>query len=187
MAEMRPPLRPIRAGLVPLLVTVLLGTLVGGCTSDADDGSDASDADATAVTATAPEEPESESATDGTDGTDGTDARKSRPAQPPAACAPYVAMVEAITAAASTSDDPDEVAAEIGPVLKEFAEVVPTLKRPGGISAETWRGVVALAAEIGKLPDPPTDAQVEAVEGRLSDAEKAAVKEAFGWFQATCT
>jgi len=178
MAEMPPSLRPIRAGLAPLLLTVLLVALAGGCSSDAEDGSDT---DGTVVTATAPEESGSGSATDATDG------RGSRPAQPPAACAPYVAMVEAIKAAATTSDDPDEVAAEIGPVLKEFAAVVPTLQRPRAISADTWRGVVALADEIGKLPDPPTDAEIEAVEGRLSDAEKDAVKEAFGWFQTSCT
>jgi hypothetical protein len=172
MAVMRPPLRLLRAGLAPLLLTALLTAFVGGCSSDADGAEDGDDT----VTATVPEESDTPS-----------DPTTAPPAAVAEVCAPYVAMVDAIEAAAGTSSDPDEVAAEIGPVLKEFAAVVPSLQRPRGIPPETWRGVVALATEIGKLPEAPTDAELEAVEGRLSDAEQEAVEDAFSWFQTNCT
>ncbi len=184
MATMRPPLHPFRAGPAPVVLMVLLAVLTGGCSSDSDADADeptvtatAADSETPAETETAPPSP--------TSGQPETTTGRSETVA--AACAPYVAMVDAIKAAAGTTDDPDEVAAEIGPVLKEFASVVPTLDRPRGIAPGTWRGVVALATEIGKLPDPPTDAEIEAVEGRLSDAEQEAVEDAFSWFQTNCT
>ena len=72
-------------------------------------------------------------------------------------------------------------------MLKEFAAQVPGLERPPGLSADTWQGVVALAARIEALPDQPTDAEIEAVQGQLSEQEQEAVEDAFSWFQTNCT
>ena len=71
--------------------------------------------------------------------------------------------------------------------MKEFAAQVPELRAP----ARAARGDLAgrrgarRAASL-ELPDQPTDAEIEAVEGQLSAEERAAVQAAFGWFQTNC-
>lgn len=185
MAVMRLPLRPILAGLVPVLMMALLATLVGGCSSDAEP-----DADGPTVTVTGDEGTTSTSTdTTGSPPDPATEA----PSTPPdrldpveAVCAPYAAMVSAIKEAASSSTDADEVAAEIGPVLKEFAAQVPGLEPPPTLPDETWQGVVALATHIADLPAEPTDAEIEAVEGKLTEEERQALDDAFIWFQTNC-
>lgn len=192
--SLAPSLRPIRSGLVPVLLMAFLVPLVGGCSSDADP------ADA-AVTATAPADTPSDTPADTPADTPSdsansdetrTDTANGGPTGTPtdravaAVCAPYLAMVSAVKDAASRSEDADEVAAEIGPVLKEFAAEVPALDRPDGLPEETWRGVVALAEQIARLPERPTDAEIEAVEGQLSPEEQAALADASSWFQTNC-
>jgi hypothetical protein len=152
-----------------------LAAFVSGCSSD-----DEPDADGPTVTATGEEE------SSGTPTTEASSTSADPPDAVAAVCAPYSAMVEAIQEAAGKSKDADAIAAEIGPVLKEFAAQVPDLEPPPGLPATTWQGVVALAAQIAQLPDQPTDAEIEAVEGQLSQEERAAVQDAFGWFQTNC-
>ena len=102
-------------------------------------------------------------------------------------CGPYIVMVRAIKNASFSGADPDEIAAEIAPVVKEFAARVPDLERPPGMSAATWRGVEALAERILELPDQPTYAEIEAVEGKLSDEEREAVDTAAVWLRTNCS
>ncbi len=176
---MRPLLRPILAGLAPVLLMALLAAFVSGCSSDSDP-----DADGPTVTATGEEETASTSTDTPTTGAPSTP--PDRPEAVDAVCTPYTAMVSAINEAASRSTDPDEVAAEIGPVLKEYAAQVADLEPPPGLPDETWLGVVALATQLANLPDQPTDAEIEAVEGQLSEEEREALNDAFVWFQTNC-
>jgi hypothetical protein len=186
MRGMRPALRSPFLSLTALLLLVPLVVLVGGCSSDADP-----DGDGPAVTATGPHE--STDPTAGADDTespdqptDGTTTADELPDAVAAVCAPYSLMVSAIQEAATSSTDPDAIAAEIAPVMKEFAAQVPDLERPPGMSAATWRGIEALAAEIVALPDAPTRADIEAVEDRLSPQERAGVEDAQEWFRENC-
>lgn len=188
---MRLTLRPILAGLAPVLLTAFLAGSVTGCSSD-----DEPNAEGPTVTATGRES--TDDATDPTTGTPSdspsettttgaTSATPDRQDLIAAACTPYTTMVTAIKDAASTSTDPDATAAQIGPVLKEFAAQVPALEPPPGLPAETWQGVVALAEQITKLPARPTDAEIEAVQDQLSEQEQGAIEDAFSWFQTNCT
>ena len=104
-----------------------------------------------------------------------------------AVCGPYIVMVRAIKNASFSGADPDAIAAEIAPVMKRFAARVPDLERPPGISAATWHGVEALAEHILELPDEPTYAEIEAVEGELSDQEREAFDTAAVWLRTNCS
>lgn len=191
MAVMRPTSRLTVPGLASLVLLALLAALVGGCS----DGAGSEDA-RPKVTATGPHDPTTGSAassspTEGeTDEPTGTTEPTSSPSDLPdavsAVCTPYAVMVSAIQDAASSSSDPDQVAAAIGPVMKEFAAQVPDLERPPGMSATTWHAVEVLAERILALPDPPTNAEIEGVEQQLTPAERDAVEQAAAWFKANC-
>ena len=195
MKAMRLLLRSHLAALVPVLLLVPVAALATGCSGDSD-----ADDDGPSVVATGPDEQATDSPTDGaSDSMDGateatTDAPTGDPTSPPpdlpdavaAVCTPYSEMVSAIDDAAASSADPDAVAAEIGPVMKEFAAQVPDLQRPPALSATAWRGVGALAERVLELPDEPTYAEIEAVEGKLTEEQRDAVESAFDWFQSSC-
>ncbi|WP_183096144.1 hypothetical protein [Nocardioides stalactiti] len=182
---MRPRLRSPFASLLPVLLMAALTATVGGCSRDA-----GTDAGGPTVTATGPDE--SGSPTEGTvdaptDAEGTTDTPSSDlPEAVSAVCEPYTVMVEAIQTAAVTGADPDEIAARIAPVMKEFAAEVAELDRPPGMPEEVWDGVEALAERILALPDRPSDAEIEAVERQLSPEERGAVEAAAGWFKDNC-
>jgi hypothetical protein len=175
----------LRAILVPLLLLVPSGALLDGCSGDAD-----MDGNGPTVTATAPDESsDTSTAADPLQSEDATDeptTTSDLPDAVAAVCTPYAEMVTAIKDAASGSTDADAVAAEIAPVMKRFAAQVPDLERPSGIAPSTWQAVQALAAHILALPDRPTKAEIEAVEGQLSARERDGVEEAFTWLQTNC-
>lgn len=181
---MRFALRSPLATLAPLLLVVLVAASTGACSSS----TDVEDSGPT-VTATGPEE--STSATTGKATGAATDEPTSTATELPdavaAVCAPYIVMVRAIKNAAFSGADPDETAAQIAPVIKEFAARVPDLERPQGISAETWRGVRALADRILELPDEPSYSEIEAVEDELSVQEREAFDDAAAWLRTNCS
>jgi len=184
---MRLPLRSPLVAAVPLLLMISVVLSTAGCSAGADD----SETSGPTVTATGSEEPTSGSTDEPSDEpTDEPSEPTSTTTELPAAvaevCTPYAAMVGAIQDAASTSTDRDEIAAAIGPVMKEFAARVPDLERPPGLSAQTWHGVQALAARILELPDEPTYAEIEGVEDQLSSQEREAVEAARDWFLSNC-
>ncbi|RHW25781.1 hypothetical protein D0Z08_17180 [Nocardioides immobilis] len=184
---MRLHLRSHLATLVPLLLLLPTAVLTGGCSGDSD-----ADDDGPSVVATGPDEQPTDEGTDGT--SDPTDEPTDEPTSAPpdlpdavaAVCTPYAEMVSAIKEAADSTTDRDAVAATIGPVMKEFAAQVPDLRRPPGLSERAWRGVGALAELVLELPDEPTYAEIEAVEGKLSPDQREAVGSAFDWFQSNC-
>jgi hypothetical protein len=184
MAVMRFALRSPLATLVPLLLLVPLPAIAGGCSS----GTDVEDSGPT-VTATGPKEtttdPPSDGVSKGTP-TESTSTSTDVPESVAAVCGPYVEMARAIKSAGFSGADPDQIAAAIAPVMKEFAAQVPTLERPPGVSSATWRGVEALAERILALPDHPTYADLEAVEGELSEQEWGAVRAARDWLRQHC-
>ena len=104
-----------------------------------------------------------------------------------AVCGPYIEMSRAIKNASFSGADRDAIAAAITPLMKRFAARVPDLERPPGISAATWHGVEALAEHILELPDEPTYAEIEAVEGELSDQEREAFDTAAVWLRTNCS
>lgn len=189
MAVMRFALRSPLAGLVPWLLLVPVSASTGGCSSDGE-----ADGNGPTVTATGPTSARTEAPTD--DATppptdEPTDESSITPPEAPdavaAACTPYAAMVDAIDDVETGSADYDAIAAEIGPVMKEFARQLPDLERPPGMSAATWRGVLALAERILALPDQPTNAEIEAVEDELTEQEREAVQVAADWFKRNCS
>jgi hypothetical protein len=188
MAVMRIALRSPLATLVPLLLLVPVAGLTGACSS----GTDVQDSGPT-VTATGPDGSRS-APTDRP-----TDAAPDEPTTPTgepttseradavaAVCTPYAVMVRAVRSASFAGADPDDVAAELGPVMKRFAARVPSLERPPGLSAAAWRGVEALAERILALPAQPTDVEIESVEGELSEQHQDAVKTAADWLRTNC-
>jgi hypothetical protein len=194
MTVMRLVLRSRAVGLAPLLLLVLVTALVSGCSA----GVDPEDSGPT-VTATGPEgsadesttesteEPTDEPTTESTTGpTEETSTAPDLPATVAALCTPYSVMVAAIQEAALSHTDPDQIAAAIAPVMKEFAAQVPDLQRPPGVSAEIWGGIEALAERILALPNRPTDDEIEAVEGQLTPEQRDAVAAAATWFKTTC-
>lgn len=171
----------------PLFLPLLLAVgaaLLGGC-SGADDARDAASSVAPAGPSTAATSPATSPTTSPTT-SPATSPATDGAGDVPAACAPYTAMVAAIEDAARQSSDPEEVAAAIGPVMKRFAARVPDLPRPPGLSAESWAGVVAMAARIRRLPAHPTSADIEAVQQQLSPGQRRAVEAAAGWFRTSC-
>lgn len=183
MAGMYPVRSPFLS-LAALLVLPVLA-LVGGCSS-----SDDQDPAGPTVTATGPEQTSSApTATTGasTDTSTGTSADPSTEADAvEAVCAPYDALVAAVQQAAASSTDPEAIAAEIAPVLKEFAAQVPDLEPPPGVSADTWAGIEALAARIVALPDAPSRAEIQAVMAQLTDQERSAFDDASAWLKENC-
>ena len=185
-------LRSRLATLVPLLLLMPVTALVAGCSSDAD-----VDGDGPTVTATGPDEttdaPTEQATVAATDEPSGaaTDEPSGTPSDLPdavaAVCGPYIEMSRAIKNAAFGGADRDAIAAAITPVMKRFAARVPDLERPPAISAATWHGVEALAEHILELPDEPTYAEIEAVEGELSDQEREAFDAAAVWLRTNCS
>jgi hypothetical protein len=189
MAVMRIALRSPLATLVPLLLLVPVAGLTGACSS----GTDVQDSGPT-VTATGPDGSRSaptdrptDAAPDEPTGTPTGEPTTSERADAVAAvCTPYAVMVRAVRSASFAGADPDDVAAELGPVMKRFAARVPSLERPPGLSAAAWRGVEALAERILALPAQPTDVEIESVEGELSEQHQDAVKTAADWLRTNC-
>jgi hypothetical protein len=188
MTVMRLALRSPLATLVPLLLLVPVAAITGGCSS----GAEVEDGGPT-VTATGPQDDATDEPSDEPSDqvqesapTESTSTPTQVPESVTAVCGPYVEMARAIKSAGFGGADPDELAAAIAPVMKEFAAQVPTLERPPGVSAATWRGVEALAERILALPDHPTYADVEAVEDELSEQEWDAVRAARDWLSDNC-
>lgn len=176
-------LRSHLATLVPLLLLIPV-TALAGCSSDAH-----VDGDGPTVTATGPDEttdaPTDEPPVAATDKPSGTPS--DLPDAVAAVCGPYIEMSRAIKNASFSGADRDAIAAAITPLMKRFAARVPDLERPPGISAATWHGVEALAEHILELPDEPTYAEIEAVEGELSDQERDAFDTAAVWLRTNCS
>lgn len=131
MAVMRFPVRSPLATLVPLLLLVLVAASTGACSS----GTDAEDSGPT-VTATGSDRSTDSSADDKASDRPSdqpTSAGTGLPDAVTALCTPYAAMVEAVEDAAADSTDREAIAAEIGPVMKEFAAQLPSLERPHGL------------------------------------------------------
>lgn len=175
------------ATLVPLLLLVPAAAILSGCSGDT-----RADDDGPSVVATGPDqesdstEPTDDPSTEPTDPSTEPTSTPRLPARVAAVCTPYSAMAAAVKEAASSSSSPDAVAAEIGPVMKEFAAQLPALQRPPGMSAVTWRGVLALGEHILELPDHPTNEQIEAVEDQLTEQQREAVDDAVDWLRANC-
>lgn len=159
--------------LVPVLLLLLAG-LVGGCAGD--DAGTGSGPGADAPTS-GPGRP--------TSAPPPADAEALPPAVA-AVCRPFAEMADAIKDATVAHAGPDDVAVAIAPVLKEFAALLPRLKRPPGMPASTWRGLQALARRILDLPDRPTNARIEAVERQLTPQQRDAVAAAADWFKTRC-
>ncbi|KAA1427909.1 hypothetical protein [Nocardioides antri] len=175
-------LRSPAPGVTPVVLLVVLAGLaglVGACSTDGDDAGD--DAGATAGAEVAATDP-----TDEADPTDPSDDASTMSDSVAAVCVPFSRMVTAIKGAATEHSDPDQVAAAIAPVMKEFAALVPDLERPQGMSASTWRGIRALADRILELPERPTNAEVAAVERQLTPEQRAAIGVAADWFKTRC-
>ncbi|MDZ5619557.1 hypothetical protein SFC88_01890 [Nocardioides sp. HM23] len=180
---MRSALRSPLATLVQLLLLVPVTAVTGACSS----GTDVEDGGPT-VTATGPDESTSAPTDEPTDAE--TDEPTSTPSDLPAAvaavCAPYAIMVRAIKNTGFSGADPDDVAAELAPVMKEFAARVPDLERPRGMPPGAWRGIEALAVRILALPNRPTYAEIEAVERDFSEQERDDVDAAADWLRTNC-
>lgn len=186
MNVMRHAVRSSFAALVPVLL-LIPAAAVGGCSADGEQvvGSGPT------VTATGPEAaPSSAPSSAPSPAQSSEDVDTSSPSGPrdrlAAVCGPYVVMVRAIKNAGFSGADPDQVAAGLAPVMKEFAASLPKLRRPPGMPVAVWRGIEALAAQILALPDRPTYAQIEAVEGELDEQEHDDVDAAAAWFRTTC-
>jgi len=185
MAVMRTALRSPLATLVPLLLLVPATVLLGGCSS----GDDVDDQGPT-VTATGPRGPgdtPTEGMTEAAPSDGPTTARTDPPAATAAVCGPYLEMARAIKSGGFSGAGAEEIAAAIAPAMKEFAGRLPTLERPPGMSAATWRGMQALAVRILDLPDRPTYAEIEAVEDQLSEQERDAFEDAADWLRTNCS
>lgn len=184
MAVMHLALRSPLATLVPLLLLVPVAGVTSACSS----GTDVEDSGPT-VTATGSDGSTSAPPDEATGAV--TDEPTSSPTEVPdaaaAVCAPYIVMVRAIKNAGFSGADPDETAARIAPVIKDFAARVPDLERPQGIPAQTWRGVRALAERILELPDEPSYSEIEAVEDELSVQEREAFDDAAAWLRTSCS
>ena len=126
----------------------------------------------------------------GSRGSDGAPAGSSTGSGGPAAavaafCAPYVRMRQALEAL-DYSGDADAIAAEMGPVMRAWAEALPGLERPPGIAEDVWVGLRLLAKRILRLPARPTRRQLDAVEGDLTKDEQRLITGASNWFAANC-
>ncbi|WP_183100353.1 hypothetical protein [Nocardioides pelophilus] len=184
---MRPVLAPL---LLMVLVTGLVSGLVSGCSADDDPGDSGPTVTATGSDDSDESTAEPSSAEPSTGPDDGETQEPTGTADLPdaaaAVCTLYSAMVSAVQDVALSYTDPDDIAAAIAPVLKEFAAQVQALERPPGVSVEIWNGVAALAERILALPDRPTDAEVEAVERQLTPQQRDAVASAYSWLKSTC-
>lgn len=189
MTGMRPVLAPL---LLMVLVTGLVSGLVSGCSADDDPGDSGPTVTATGSGGSdeSDESPAESSAGSSPGADDEEPADPTRTSDLPdaaaAVCTLYSAMVSAVQDVALSYTDPDDIAAAIAPVLKEFAAQVQRLERPPGVSVEIWQGVAALAERILALPARPTDAEVEAVERQLTPEQRDAVASAYGWLKSAC-
>jgi hypothetical protein len=107
------------------------------------------------------------------------------PASVAAFCAPYVEMRQALEAL-DYSGDADQIAAEMAPIMRTWAEQVPGLERPPGIADDVWVGLRLLAKRILRLPAHPSRRQLDAVEGDLTRDEQRLITEASDWFAGNC-
>ena len=182
--------RPFAAlALLPLLL--LLGLLAAGCGSDEEPASD--DASASESATDDSEEAESEDgeateseSAEGSEDAEGSDDGAAPTGDDAAVCDPYLEMVGELEKIDYTSGDENAIAAEMGPIMKAWAEQVPDLDQPESMSDDAWDGLQTLAGRVSDLPDEPTNDQIEAVESDLSREEKKDVDEAGKWFQTTC-
>ena len=156
----------------PSVVALLLvaSALAGGCASD-DDAAPAG-ADVTTESTSADAAP--------------SDAPWATDPAVAAVCEPFARMVTAIEDVALAEGDRDKVAASIAPVMKEFAGLVPELRRPPGMPPSSWRAVRALAERILALPDRPTYDEIAAVDGQGSACVTDGVEAPVGWFRTRC-
>lgn len=178
--------RAIMAGMsttrrrAPLLVLglLLLTSVLGGCGSG-DDPEPPSEAASTSDAAT------SDAATAGGPGPAERGLPSDLPTELDGMCTAYAEMIDGVDAI-DGDQELDALAVEMADVMRAWAEEVPGLDRPRGMSRATWRGLGTLAERIRALPEEPTMAQLEDVEKGLGRDEKAAVADASSWFQETC-
>lgn len=157
-----------------VLLTALAGLGLAGCGGTEDDpGADASPTAASSGPTRVEVDP-SEAASD-----------SAAPASVGEFCAPYVEMRRTLEGIDYTLDD-DEIARQMVPVMKEWADQVPDLERPPGLSDEVWDGLQLLARRISALPDEPTGKQLDAVDHDLSRADQQLISAASDWFQRNC-
>lgn len=100
-------------------------------------------------------------------------------------CAPYVEMRRTLEGIDYTLDD-DEIARQMVPVMKEWAEQIPDLERPPGLADDVWDGLQLLARRITALPENPTKEQLDAVQKGMSPADQRLIVAASKWFQRNC-
>ncbi|HWJ81750.1 MAG TPA: hypothetical protein VNS55_05890 [Nocardioides sp.] len=110
------------------------------------------------------------------------------PGAPPSVgefCAPYVAMRRTIEAIDYGADDA-QVAAQLAPVMREWAAQVPDLAHPPGIDQAVWDGLQLLARRILALPEEPTLDDIEGVEDDLDGRDRRLIVAASSWFADNC-
>ncbi len=170
--------RPAVAAAVLLACLVATGC-GGGDEPAAGDGSGSPSPSATT----------SEGSSDATGAAEGSSGPAAADPEAPASveefCAPYLTMVAGIEGLDRDSD-PDALAAQIGTVLRTWAEQVPDLERPPGISDDVWDGLGVLADRIVALPDPPSMADIDAVESDLPPDQQRSIVAAQRWFRKNC-
>lgn len=100
-------------------------------------------------------------------------------------CAPFIEMVSALDQVDYNGSDAEQVAA-MTPIMQEWAAQIADLAHPEGLPGASWKAVNQLADRLLDLPEAPTPAEFDAVEGEMSDAQKAALDDAYTWFDSSC-
>lgn len=183
--------RPSAALLLPLLL--LVAVLATGCGSGGDDDPASAGSSSDTPTGAADEQPAEHSADadaddrgDDGDVVDDPDAAAAAlPTERRAVCAPYLEMVAALEDL-DYAAGAEALAAEMAPLMKEWAAAVATQDRPPGMSEQMWEGVRSLAARVVALPDAPSLADLERVERDLTDAEREALEAGSRWLRRSC-
>lgn len=101
-------------------------------------------------------------------------------------CAPYIDMRNELHGSVDYSKDEDEIAAAMAPIMADWAAAVPDLRRPPGMRAELWDGLLLLAQRIRQLPAEPSYADFKAVEDDLPRTQRRQIEEGYRWFSANC-
>jgi hypothetical protein len=195
-----------RASVALFLLPLLLLLGLTGCGADDGDGGDAASDEASASTSEAspseggsddvdPDGPddgddgddgdESDESADPDDGDDAPGGSRSIAPEDAPVCEPYLEMVTSL-GQLDFSAKPDAVAAEMGPIMKEWAATVADAEQPPSMDDRAWDGLQTLTDRISDLPDEPTQADIEGVEDDLSDADEDNVDAAGQWFESTC-